>query len=101
MAENQRLKIVEISVEDLITFAQKLVLETYGGFGLNEIERVNGLKFRIPDMIEEGKCNEIHSPEQIDELTEEGCGETGGSCICGELKDHEGDHVCKLCGDEW
>lgn len=94
-------KIVEVSIEDLIETAQGQILESYGGFGMNDIVRVSGLKFSIPDITEEGKCNEVQPVVEEAEGGEGGCGETGGSCICGEPENHEGDHVCKLCGEKW
>lgn len=101
--KGQKVKIVKIDVNDILELAKKIVAEQNGGIGVSDIEYVGGikyLKFAILDMTEKGKCNNLCPPE-IEEGGEGGCGETGGSCICGESEGHKGDCICKLCGHEF
>lgn len=97
----QKVKLVTVSIEDMVQFAQAQVITEHGGVGINDVKRCHGLTFEIPDMTEEGKCNKIHPPEPQSMDDEDGCGETGGSCICGKPYGHEDEHECKLCGEEW
>lgn len=102
--EEIKKKTVEIDVTDILELAKKIVTEGYGGIGASDVEyvgEIESLKFVIPDMTEEGKCNNICPPEPEGIDNEGGCGETGGSCICGEKEGHEGDCICRLCGHEF
>lgn len=93
-------KIVKVDITDLLELARQIVMEGNGGIGMSDIEYIGDIEhiaFRIPDHEEEGKCNRLLSSNE----EEGGCGETGGSCICGELEDHDGDCICKLCGHEY
>jgi hypothetical protein len=104
-------KIVYVDLDNLIEKAKEIVIATNGGVNVNEIEYIGieyqrdlkpgckpRIKFLIPDTNEAGLCNELFEPTDVDG---EGCGETGGACICGEEDGHEGDHVCRLCGESW
>lgn len=94
-------KIVKVDIRDVLELAKQIVMDGNGGVGMSDIEYIgdfdNYIEFCIPDHEEEGKCNGLLSPDE----EEGGCGETGGSCICGEPEDHDGDCICKLCGQEY
>lgn len=93
-------EVVDVDINDVLEVAKTVIMEKYGGVSFSEIiyaGDIDRLKFTIPKRNREGKCSEILPPE----YEEGGCGETGGSCICGEDEGHEGDHKCELCGWEW
>lgn len=98
-------EIVYVDINDILEMAKIEVIMSHGGIGVMDVEyagEIDKLAFTIPKTNREGKCDEILSPEIHGEFGEiEGCGETGGSCICGEDEGHEGDHKCELCGEEW
>ena len=95
---------VSVDISDLLELAKNIIMDARGGLHYNEIEYLcvtndgsEKLKFLIPKVDRSGKCNEILSPGG----SGDGCGETGGACICGKPENHDGDHECELCGEEW
>lgn len=92
-------EIVYIDINDIMERAKEEIMATHGGVNYADIEYVGDidkLKFSIPKKDRKGKCQEIFMPDE-----EGGCGSTGGSCLCGESKGHEGDHICEECGHNW
>lgn len=96
-------EIVSVDIRDVMEVAKESIMMSNGGIGLSDIEYVGDakdLKFSIPKRNRKGKCDEICTSDE-----EGGCGETGGSCICGLKEGHEEkdgtDHKCELCGHEW
>ena len=59
------------------------------------IGKIKELEFDLP-ALDDTLCNEIMPATDND-----GCGSTGGGCICGLDKGHKGEHQCKRCGAEW
>lgn len=99
--KGEKREIVYVDINDIMEQAKEVIMQTRGGVDYSEIEYsgdVDKLKFTIPKIDRKGKCEEILLPNECEEG---GCGETGGSCICGKPKGHEDDHECELCGETW
>ena len=92
---------VYVDVLDILELAKQQIIESHGGISYSDIDYVgcsdDKLKFKIPKIDRKGKCQEILPGEGEDD----GCGDTGGACICGEKEGHEGNCICELCGEEW
>lgn len=97
--KEEKREIVYIDINDIMERAKEEIMSTHGGIDYSEIKYegyIDKLKFSIPKKSRKGKCQEICFPDE-----EGGCGSTGGSCLCGENEDHEGDHICEECGHNW
>ncbi len=97
--EKKEREIIYVDINQIMERAKEEIMSTRGGIDYSEIEYegdIDKLKFSIPKKTRKGKCQEICYPDE-----EGGCGSTGGSCLCGESEDHEGDHICEECGHNW
>lgn len=102
--KKEEMEIVYVDINDILEFAKKTITERYGSIGYTDVEYIDDvdkLKFTIPKLDRKGKCNETEYFESEKCGKEGGCGGTGGACVCGKPKGHDGDHECEFCGADW
>lgn len=90
-------RIVKIDIDDIMENLIQKIVDEYGveWDEVNYEGKIKELEFSLP-ALNNSLCNEVRVASY-----EDGCGSTGGGCICGLDKKHEGDHECKRCGEEW
>ena len=90
-------RIVKINIDDIMDELIQKIINDYG-VELDEVRyigKIKELEFDLP-VLDNSLCNEVMIATDDD-----GCGSTGGGCICGLYKGHNEDHQCKRCGEEW
>lgn len=90
-------RIVKMDVGDIM---DGLILKIINEYGVEwdevrYIGKIKKLVFELP-ALDDSLCNEV-----MVATNDDGCGSTGGGCICGLDKGHKGEHQCKRCGEEW
>ena len=91
-------RMVKIDVEDIMEGLIRKIVNEYGveWDDVRYIGKIKKLVFELP-ALDDILCNEV-----LPTFSEEdGCGSTGGGCLCGLDKGHKGLHECKRCGEEW
>lgn len=96
-------RLVKIPISDIMDDLAQRIMNQYG-VGRSDIRCITDIEFitfEIPELDDEF-CNEV-MPAIIGELGEvvDGCGGTGGACICLCPKGHGNRHICEKCGEEW
>lgn len=98
MKEKERCnRFVKIDVDDIMEELIQRIINEYGveWNDVNYIGKIKKLVFELP-ALDDSLCNEVHHASDGD-----GCGSTGGGCLCGLDKGHKGNHECKRCGADW
>jgi hypothetical protein len=93
----QGTRTVKIDIDDIMDELTKKIIDEYG-VEWNEVRyigQIKELEFDLP-ALDNTLCNEV-----MPTTDDDGCGDTGGGCICGLDKGHTGEHQCKRCGEEW
>lgn len=90
-------RIVKIDVEDIMDELVQKIINDHGveRDDVRYIGKIKKLVFELP-ALDDSLCNDV-----MIATDDEGCGDTGGGCMCGLDKGHKGDHKCKRCGEEW
>jgi hypothetical protein len=94
---------VEIPISDIVDeFAQRIM--NHYGVKRSDVKCISAIEyitFEIPGLNDE-LCNEVMSAN-VGEHGEvvDGCGGTGGGCICLLPRGHGNRHICEKCGEEW
>jgi hypothetical protein len=88
---------VKINIDDIMDELIQKIINDYGveWDEVRYIGKIKELEFDLP-ALDDSLCNEVRIATDDD-----GCGGTGGGCICGLDKGHKEDHECKRCGEEW
>lgn len=91
-------RIVKIDVEDIMDELVKKIIDEHGveSDEVRYIGKIKKLVFELP-ALDDALCNEVMPATS----EEDGCGSTGGGCLCGLDKGHKGYHQCKRCGEGW
>ncbi len=91
-------RIVKIDVGDIMDELVQKIVDEHGveSDDVRYIGKIKKLVFELP-ALDDALCNEVMPAMSEDD----GCGSTGGGCLCGLGKGHKGFHKCKRCGEEW
>ncbi len=90
-------RMVKIDVDDIMDELVQKIINDHGveRDDVRYIGKIKKLVFELP-ALDDTLCNEV-----MIATDEDGCGDTGGGCMCGLDNGHKGEHQCKRCGEEW